>query len=160
MNEDVPDFPAFVVTATLTPAPITIGELSAAAIVADVVVDFNEFVLYDVEVMTVWHGFCETIVVIVVVTTVPGRTDVAIPICELLLFVILLLLLFCAESTITWHKHFFDNFFFIIYKILEHFSYANCDTFSNEKKVWDGNENKKKENYCQIVCVKEMKLDG
>lgn len=53
---------------------------------------FSEFVYeVEVEVMTVWHGFCVTIVVIVVVTTAPGCTDVAMPICELLL-------LFCTET--------------------------------------------------------------
>lgn len=59
-----------------------------------VVTVFSDFVLYEVEVMTVWHGFCETIVVMVVVTTAPGCTVTAMPlvaICELLL-------LFCAEN--------------------------------------------------------------
>lgn len=57
-----------------------------------VVAAFSEFVLYEVEVMTVWHGFCETIVVMVVVTTASGLIAVAMhAICELLL-------LFCTEN--------------------------------------------------------------
>lgn len=89
MNE-VPDLP----TATATDGGVGGGGGGAV---------FSEFI-YEVEVMTVWHGFCVTIVVIVVVTTAPGRTDVAMPICELLL-------LFCTETEHGTWTFLFCNFF-------------------------------------------------
>lgn len=82
-------------------AATTVAEVTAAAevVVVQTVADaagtgFGEFINGLEVVMMVWHGFCETIVVmvVVVVTTAPGRTAMAVlaivvvvvmPICEL-----------------------------------------------------------------------------